>query len=211
MSARKARVQPEAFKLQGTDIPPNAPKAPNPEFDMLEAAANLLVDSYPAESTRAILRETARSQFIPLWMLLTGIIQRSYDNGEHTAPIIDPLWLAANPVKLGDYGKVICRTCGEEFTPRWPGEVYCGNNCGLLGYRDRIAADRAAHGPAPTTYKVGEEPPGVSRSTIHQHESDGRSAEAVEVGAEAGELGSLPEREDPIAAIEREAQAGLGQ
>jgi hypothetical protein len=201
MSANKVRAKRK--EMDAPDV--------NPEFEALETAANLLIDSFPNESTRAILRETARSQFIPLWMLITGIVQRSYDNGEHTAPIIDPMWLAANPIKLGEFGKVICQTCGNDFTPRWPGEKYCGSYCGIAGYRSRITADRATHNPPPTTYKVGEEPPGVSRSTIYQDESDGRSDASDDLGAQVGELGSLPEREDPIAVIEREARLGIAE
>jgi hypothetical protein len=58
---------------------------------------------------------------------------------------------------------------------------------------------------------VGEEPPGVSRSTIYQDESDGRSDASDDLGAQVGELGSLPEREDPIAVIEREARLGIAE
>jgi hypothetical protein len=185
------------------------PPTPNPDFDALEAAANLLIDSFPNEMTRTILRETARSQFIPLWMLVTGIVQRSYDNGEHTSPVIDPMWLQANPVSLGDFGLVNCKTCTKEFKPRWPGEEYCCGDCGVVGYRNRIATDRAAHNQDLAIYKVGEEPPGVSRSTIYQTESDGRGDASTKVGTTFVELGDVLERADPVADIDREARQSI--
>jgi len=172
-------------------------------FDALESAANALVDAMPTQGTRDVLREAANAQHVPLWMLVCGLLQRCYDTGEYSAPVLDPLWLHANPVTMGGYSDVTCGSCQQTFRPRWPGQEYCGVECGVVAYRSRVLADRADHVVELHNYPVGEEPPGRARSTIRQYEADG-------VGEAPDELGSLPSREvDPIADIEQDAQASL--
>ena len=180
------------------------------EFEAMEAAANLLVDAMPTQGPRDVLRETARSQHIPLWMLVCGLLQRTYDSGEYSAPVLDPIWLHANPVKMGGYAEATCKSCAETFRPRWPGQEYCCDLCGASGYRDRVAVDRAANVVELHNYPVGEEPLDRARSTIRIYEADGRGIEAAPATDEVGKLGEFTHREiDPIADIEQDAQATL--
>ena len=185
------------------------PKAPEDavetptEFEVLEAAAARVLDAMPTQGPRDVLRETATAQHIPLWMLVCGLLQRCYDSGEYTAPVLDPLWLHDNPVTMGGYAEATCATCLETFRPRWPGQEYCCGLCGATGARNRTAADRAAHVVELHNYPVGQEPEGRARSTIRQHEASG-------VGEEADKLGGVPGREvDPITDIDSQAQASI--
>ena len=178
------------------------------EFDALEAAANLVVNAMATPQATAILRETAEAQFIPLWMLVCGLLQKCYEMGEHSAPILDPLWLRSAPTKMGGYAEVVCR-CGATFRPRWPGQEYCGVQCGVAANRDRVAADRKVKLVELETYSVGEEPLDRARSTVRSGESDERADAPRQAGEAVGLVGGRPEREDPIAAIERQAQAEI--
>ena len=55
-----------------------------------EAAAGRLIEAIPSPTAQQVMRETAQQLGIPLWMLITGLLQRAYDSGEHTAPVLDP-------------------------------------------------------------------------------------------------------------------------
>jgi hypothetical protein len=179
------------------------------EFDALESAASLIVNAMATPQAIAILRETAEAQFIPLWMLVCGLLQKCYEMGEHSAPILDPLWLRSAPTKMGGYAEVTCH-CGKLFRPRWPGQEYCGVECGAIANRDRVAADRAVKLVELETYAVGEEPLDRARSTVRSGEADERADAPRQAGERVGIVGGLTEREDPIAEIERQAQIEVG-
>lgn len=194
-----------------TPRPKPTPKAtpPKPAFGGLEEAANLLVDAMPTQPVRDILREAASAQHIPLWMLVCGLLQKAYDTGEQSAPVLDPLWLHSAPVTMGGYAEVVCR-CGATFRPRWPGQRFCNVECGVAAYRDRIAADREDHVVELATYAVGQEPADRARSTIRYDESDERGDAPRPAGEAVGLVGGVPSgADDPVAQIEQDAKAGL--
>jgi hypothetical protein len=185
----------------------------SPELLALEAAATLLVDSLPNETMKSVLKETAANNFVPLWIYIAGLLQRAYDTGEHTAPVLDPIWLRSNPAIIGNSGEGTCPICKETFQRRWPGQETCSVICGNTANAARVASEREAHHPQRQTYLVGEEPVGAPRSSVYQAESDGRSLAADAVGEQANQLGDIfrgPGSGDDVAEIEAAAIQALG-
>ena len=178
----------------------------------LEIAAKQLIKAIPSPTAVQVYRETAQQLGIPLWMLITGLLQRAYDNGEHTAPVLDPAWTFGNPIERPELPESKCEHCGITYNPRWIGQRFCDVKCGSAAAQLAVAAQLAA---SPLLrYKVGEEPEGVAKSTISESEAHGLgnpSPAFIEVGAETEELGGVPSGTgDPIQAIEQEAAKSIG-
>lgn len=182
----------------------------NQDNKKFEAAADRIISAIPSPTTQQVLRETAQQLGIPLWMLITGLLQRAYDTGEHTVPVLDPQWTMGNPAERPVIADAKCKECQQTYTPRWVGQEYCSAKCGSAAAKS--AADRARVQLPLARFKVGEEPEGVAKSTIREAEAHGTGGvrPTAEVGATSDELGSLPDGTDPVAAIEREARAAIG-
>lgn len=101
----------------------------------LEAAAEKLINAIPSPTAVQVFKETARQLGIPQWMLITGLLQRCYDNGEHTAPVLDPSWTFGNAAEQPVIPDAECGECHRKFTPRWIGQEYCDAKCGSAAAR----------------------------------------------------------------------------
>ena len=120
------------------------------------------------DTVREMLMETAVITLrMPLWQLLCGLVQQSYDLGLFTTPIISPDWIDRLGATTQQYATVRCaeETCGKSFRPKWPGQKYCSDVCGTKPERrrlDRIAAERAGDVRRP----LGQEAPGAVSSAL---------------------------------------------
>jgi len=154
-------------------------ESPSPESSTILAmalneAARLLIEQLP-ERLPQVFKETAEQQSIPIWMLLVGLMQKAYDAGEHTAPVLDPTWMRTNAAVAHDHGNAICACgCDESFHRRWPGQLYKDNEHGVRAAKLALAtgARKTAELPRPP---VGQEPPKSPRSGIFQSEAVGDS------------------------------------
>lgn len=176
-----------------------------------EAAAGKVLEAIPSPTTQQVMRETAQQLGIPLWMLITGLLQRCYDNGEHTAPVLDPAWTFGHAFEQATIPKTVCKNCGAPFQPRWIGQEYCNAKCGSAAAQLAVAA-RLTASPL-LRYKVGEEPEGAAKSTISEYEAHGPgipSPPVAPLGAETEVVGGQSSgTAETIEAIEAEAAESL--
>ncbi len=136
--------------------------------DRRNEAAQLLIDTLPGRAAQVLL-ETAQQQRIHLWMLLVGLLQRAYDNGEHTAPVLDPAWLHSMPAGVQVLAPSKCEECHVTYEPRWLGQRYCSTICGVRGAKRLAALEPRTY--TPLTHTVGTEPEGVPKSAMEAHGS----------------------------------------
>ena len=135
----------------------------------LTAAAEAILGTFP-DRTKTILEETAQMLAIQPWQLVVGLVQKAYDTGEHTAPVLSPEWMMTTGVARVVYQEKVCECgCAMLFTPRWPGQIYATVECGNRAAR--TARDRARSDLGLVIHKLGEEPEGVAKSTIHPGET----------------------------------------
>lgn len=138
----------------------------------LDAAAGLLL-AMLSEPVRLILTETAETTLsIPLWQLIAGLVQQSYDIGLYVTPILDPDWSRNLPAKPMVYSQAKCEQCGEDFVPRWPKQRFCSNECGI-DHQRRLSAGRARSHVVGGEYPMGQEPGDRPTSALHPPASEG--------------------------------------
>ena len=140
----------------------------------LDAAASHILTML-SEPVRELLRETASSTLnIPLWQLVAGLIQQSYDIGLFTTPVLDPDWMSNLPARAAMQPEAVCGSCGKKFTPRWPKQSFCieedGTSvCGTNYQRDLSRLERERREPKPV-YPLGQEPSDRPTSALHKEQ-----------------------------------------
>jgi hypothetical protein len=102
---------------------------------------------------------------IPLWQALWGQFRRCQEWGSAQAPMLDPGW--ANEESMDPnygLGERPCEECGKVFKPRWQGERFCSNVCGVAEDKRKLEAVRAENR---AQLSIGEaEPVEEERSAI---------------------------------------------
>src|SRR4030095_9203587 len=81
---------------------------------------------------------------VPLWQALWGCFRRCQEWGTAQAPMLDPGW--AHEASMDDQyglGERPCEECGKVFKPRWQGERFCSNVCGVAEDKRKLEAVRA--------------------------------------------------------------------
>lgn len=119
------------------------PGAPTAEQQRVweEAAHTLLAALNPA--TGATVLELAYvHNHIPLWAMVMGHVQRAYETGELSAPVLDAAWPRAFPdlpdVLATDYK---CERCKAAFRPTRFRQRYCSTPCGTEAAREALVAE----------------------------------------------------------------------
>uniref|UniRef100_A0A6M3KZ61 Uncharacterized protein n=1 Tax=viral metagenome TaxID=1070528 RepID=A0A6M3KZ61_9ZZZZ len=95
--------------------------------EALETAAYLMVQTLPGQ-TQEVIIEMARYQLeIPLWHYLCGMWLRCFNDGDLVHYDVDPAW------EDGTFGSgsPICKVCDKPFPSERPGQVVCGQECGI--------------------------------------------------------------------------------
>ncbi len=156
----------------------------------LEGAADLILGSLPGQVGQ-IFKETAQMLAITPSQLILGLLQKAYDTGEHTAPVLHPEWMFSTPTARIVYEEKVCACgCATLFIPRWPGQQYACTECGIRAARAISARETSRVVLA--SYQLGDEPDGVARSTIRTDESKNTADDSQlvrgGVGAPAGGL-----------------------
>lgn len=137
----------------------------------LNGAANLIL-SMLSEPVRELLMETAAVTLnIPLWQLVAGVVQQSYDIGLYTTPVLDPDWLRNLPARPQMFDRARCKQCGETFEPRWLKQEFCGNECGTK-HQLAIARNRLRGHVVGGKHPLGQEPKGAVSSAIRPADAD---------------------------------------
>ncbi len=101
------------------------------QLEVMEKAANLVLDSLPGYLAETIREMAYVHNRQPLWAFVAGHLVRAYENGELSAPIMDPSWPrlftdVPDPLKA----TYQCEHCRAAFVPRRWRQKYCSNECG---------------------------------------------------------------------------------
>lgn len=140
----------------------------NKQASLDAAAAHIL--TMLSEPVRELLRETASTTLnIPLWQLVAGLIQQSYDIGLFTTPVLDPDWMNSLPARAALQPEAVCKVCKEKFTPRWPKQEFCSNDCGITHQHNLARIERERRSPKPS-YPLGQEPSKSPTSALHKEQ-----------------------------------------
>ena len=95
--------------------------------DDYEGQARNMVDALIPEHIRIFAEEVCNKILgITLWQHLMGTYRLAYDQGQFTAPFLDPSWSGKTEV-LKKQSK--CPTCKKNYPPRWVGQIFCSNAC----------------------------------------------------------------------------------
>ena len=140
--------------------------------DNLDDAAALLLTQLP-KPVRELLTETAASTLnIPLWQLVCGLLQYSYDTGGFTSPVLSPDWMNSSTAGAFQQPEAVCKVCHEKFTPRWSKQEFCSNDCGIKHQHNlaRLERDRRER---QRVYPLGQEPSDRPTSALHKPEEQG--------------------------------------
>lgn len=87
----------------------------------------------------------AQALRIPEWQLVCGLVAHLHASASLSNPQLDPAWMSSEPIRQS---VAVCDYCGEEFVPRWRGQVYCGEECGRavarMEYEEKASKMKAA-------------------------------------------------------------------
>lgn len=138
----------------------------------LNGAASLILTML-SEPVRDLLTETAATTLnIPLWQLIAGLVQQSYDIGLFTTPVLDLEWMRNQPARPMLQPEAVCKYCKQKFIPRWPKQEFCigedgSSVCGTNYQRDLARAKRDGAMGKPS-YPLGQEPSDRPTSALHK-------------------------------------------
>jgi len=94
--------------------------------DDLEAQARNIVQSMFQPIDADYFFELCDLQYkIPAHFLLAGILKIAREQGQWTAFILDPAWQSGGVWQR----EAVCKYCGQKFTPKRIGQIYCSNEC----------------------------------------------------------------------------------
>lgn len=107
----------------------------------VETACAIVYKCLPVPNQKAI-DDVMVNIKLSLPQFILGILNAAYAAGNYSSPLLDPAWATADSNYLISDSE--CKECGKTFTPKWRGQLYCMNMCGMLNAERELIAKRNA-------------------------------------------------------------------